>query len=139
MSPRTLRAANATLYLCLALLVLAAAVYACCTREGLWQQGLALAGGLVALLWAAYYISLRYTVNAMGICERRLGKGTRCLPWTELERAELQHKHMQEVESLTLLLHSKQGFTMSLSSELLSLEAMEELVEEMRRAGILKD
>lgn len=139
MSPRTLRAANAALYMCLALLVLAAAVYACCIREGLWQQGLALAGGLTALLWAAHYVSLRYTVDATGVCERRLGRGTRRLPWEELEQAELHHKRMQEVESLTLLLHSKRGFTMRLSSELLSLEAMEELAEEMRRVGILKD
>lgn len=139
MSPRTLRAANAALYLSIAVLVLGVVVYVVCTRQDTWQQLIAAAGGSFALLWAAYYVVLRYTVDATGICERRLGRGTRRLPWEELEQAELHHKRMQEVESLTLLLHCKRGFTMRLSSELLSPEAMEELVEEMRRVGILKD
>lgn len=138
MSPRTLRAANAALYSAIALLVLGVAVYVGCTREDLLQQALAVVGGLVTLLWAAHYLALRYTVDAAGIYERRLFRKTRCLLWAEVVRVELRHQHMQEVESITLLLHGAERAPMRLSSELISLEAMEALVGELRRAGILK-
>ncbi len=137
MTFRTLRCANAGLYLCAVALVWGAAGYALFCRELWWQQAAAVAAALAASVWGGYYAALRYTVDADGV-ERRSLFGTRKLLWNELTEARLQEHHSEETTSLTLFLHSPAG-RMSMSSDLLPLEDMEALAAELKEAGIVKE
>lgn len=137
MTFRTLRCANAGLYLCATTLVWGAAAYTLCCRDVLWQQVTAAAAALVSLVWGGHYVYLRFTVDDSGV-ERRSLFGTRKLLWSELTEARLQEQHTEETCSLTLFLLSPAGH-MTLSSDLLPPEEMEALAAELREAGYLKE
>lgn len=136
MTFRTIRCANAGLYLCAVALVWGAAGYALFCRHEWWQQAVAAAAALVASVWGGYYVALRYTVTAEGV-ERRSLFGTQKMLWNELTEARLQEHHTEEISSQTLFLHSPAG-RMTLSSDLLPPEDVEALAAEMRQAGFLK-
>lgn len=129
-----LRAANASLYLAATLLVWAAAGYVLFTRESPWQQGLALGAALISLLWGGYYVRLRYTLNAEGITRRGLIRST-CIRW-EHATLSLAEQNTQETRSLTLTVSDGTG-TITLSSDELPLEQVEELVADLRTKGRL--
>lgn len=136
MTPRTLRCANAALYLIFLLVILGAAGYVACTQET-DATGLA---GLVALcaaalLWGGSYILLRYDIDEAGVTRRKMG-GRRFMAWRDIRRAELRETRQQEVASCTIMLWDEEG-EMSLSSDLLPLEEVQALAEELKQRGIL--
>lgn len=136
MTFRTLRCANAGLYLCATAMVWGAGAYTLWQRHEWWWYAASVGAAVVSFLWGGYYVALRYTVDADGV-ERRSLFGTRKLLWNELTEARLQERHTEETTSLTIYLHSPAG-RMTLSSDLLPPEEVEDLAAEMENAGLLK-
>jgi len=137
MTPRTLRCANAGLYLAFLLVILAATAYVICTRT----PGCAETVGLLALcaagfLWGGSYILLRYDVDETGITRWQCGR-TRRVAWSNIRRATLRETHQQEVASCTIVLQDEAG-ELTLSSDLLPLEDVQALAEELKQLGILQ-
>jgi hypothetical protein len=74
---RTLRCANAQLYIAATLIVLAAAAYVLCTKDPLWQQITAILAAIITPIWTAYYAFLRITVDTIGVTRRSLTGSTK--------------------------------------------------------------
>ncbi len=141
MTNRCLRAANRGLYLGTSLLVLAACAYTL-WRGGRpeWQLWLAGAAALATLLWGGHYAFLRYEVDAQGITRRSLFGKRQHLAWNELEEARFEQEEGMGTARATLHFRAKEGAAtpaLTLSSDLLPLDAVEELAAELREQGIL--
>ena len=137
MTPRTLRCANAGLYLVFLLIILAATAYVICTRTpGLIETAGLLLLCTAGLLWGGSYILLRYDVDKTGITRWRCGR-TRHMAWSNIRRATLRETQQQEVASCTIVLQDETG-ELTLSSELLPLEDVQALAEELKQRGILQ-
>lgn len=133
---RTLRCANAPLYFCATLLVLGAAIHVLCCKDELWQQVVAALAALITPLWTAHYIALRFTVTEESITRRSL-RGTTSIRWAELTSATLSETQNQGTASCTI--HLRAGDKqMTVSSDLLSLEEVEELAKDLKASGILR-
>ncbi len=135
MSFRTLRAANQGLYLVTSLFVLAACAYALLREPEPWQAALAAAAALATIVWGGYYVSLRFQVDAEGVSRRAFFTCRRIL-WKELTSATCERESGAEMARCTIRLASPSG-DMEISSDLLPLDAVEELAAEMRAAGVL--
>ena len=137
MTPRTLRCANAGLYLVFLLVILAATAYVICTRAPEPAETIVLLILCAAgLLWGSSYILLRYDIDEIGITQRRCGR-TRRMAWSNIRHATLRETHHQEIASCTIELQDEKG-KMTLSSELLPLEEVQALAEELKQRGILQ-
>ncbi len=137
MSFRSLRAANQSLYLGTTLIVLAACAFTIWQGERpAWQQWLAAAAAVACLAWGGYYTLLRYQVDAMGITRHSLFRRKGIL-WAELAETTLEEQHSMETTRLAVHFRSTGGTTLTLSSDLLPLDAMEELIAELREQGHL--
>ena len=131
---RTLRCANAQLYIAATVMVLAASIYVLCTKDALWQQITAVLALIITPLWTAHYALLRYTITEESITRRSL-RGSTTLRWADLTSAEIQETHQQATESCTIILQA--GSTrMSISSDLLPLDDVQELAKELRASGL---
>ena len=131
---RTLRCANAQLYIAASVMVLAAAVYVLCCKDALWQQMAAILALIITPVWAAHYALLRYTITEESITRRSL-LGSTTMRWADLTSTEIQETHQQATESCTIILQT--GSTrMSISSELLPLDDVQELAKELRASGL---
>lgn len=138
MIPRTLHSANAVLYAAIALLAVAADIYVCCTESSNTARCIAATvATLMACLWALHYIVLRYRINATGVSEHRLFRRTRCIRWDELSSARVEEVQLQGIAGLTIILESP-STTLTISSSVLSMEAVEELAEELKSTGYLR-
>lgn len=133
---RTLRCANAPLYFCATLLVLGAAIHALCCKEELWQQVAAALAAVGTPLWAAHYIILRFTVTGEGITRRSLRDST-SIRWAELTSATLRETGNQGTASCTIHLQAGDK-QMTVSSDLLPLEDVEELAKDLKASGLLR-
>lgn len=138
MNPRTLRCANARLYLGLTLLVLAAAAYAATRPDtsplqywGCW------AAGIASLVWGGYYATLQYNIDERGITRRLFWVARQRIEWAALANATAHQETSPEITACHLSLTAANGQTMQLSSDLLPLDEVQQLVAEMRRAGLL--
>jgi len=133
---RTLRCANAALYFCATLLVLGDAIPVLCTKDALWQQIIALLAAICTPLWAAHYIALRFTVTGEGITRRSL-LGSTTIRWAELTAATLSETQNQGSASCSI--HLRAGDRqMTISSDLLPLEEVEELAKDLKTSGLLR-
>ena len=132
---RILRCANAQLYIAAAILMIGAAVYVLCCKDALWQQIAAVAAAIITPAWAAHYAILRFTVDAAGITRRSM-RGSTCIKWAELSSATLQECHNQGTASCTIHLQAGEQ-KMSISSDLLALDDVQELAKELRESGLL--
>lgn len=132
---RTLRCANAHLYLAACIIVLAAAAYVLCCKAPLWQQAAAVLAAIITPAWSAHYLVLRYTVCQSGITRRSLC-GTTTLAWAELTTAELQETSSQGTASCTILLQAG-AKQLRISSDQLPLEDVQELAAELQQLGII--
>ena len=132
---RTLRCANASLYLTASLMVVAAAIYVLCCKDALWQHITALLAITITPIWAAHYAILRYTITPESITRRSLC-GSTSLRWTELTAASLHETRNQATESCTIRLQAGET-CMSLSSDLLPLDEVQELAEELKKCKLL--
>ena len=132
---RILRCANAQLYIAAAILMLGAAAYVLCCKDVLWQQSTAVAAAIITPVWAAHYAILRFTVDATGITRRSMW-GSTSIKWAELSSATLQESHNQGTASCTIHLQAGEQ-RMSISSDLLPLDDVQELAKELRECGLL--
>ena len=131
---RTLRCANAQLYIAATVMVLAASIYVLCTKDALWQQITAILALIITPIWTAHYALLRYTITEESITRRSL-RGSTTLRWADLTSAKIQETHQQATESCTIILQA--GSTrMSISSDLLPLDDVQELAKELRASGL---
>ncbi len=138
MTPRTLHSANAVMYAAIALLVVAADIYVWCTESSSTARCIAATvATLTAVIWALYYVVLRYRVDADGVSEHRLFRKERRIRWSELSSARVEEVQLQGIAGLTIILESP-GTTLSISSSVLPMEAVEELADELKRAGLLR-
>ncbi len=137
MIPRTLHSANAVMYAAIALLVVAADVYVWCTESNNTARCIAATvATLMAVIWALHYVVLRYRIDAAGVSEHRLFRKVRRIRWSELSSARLEEVQLQGIAGLTIILESPET-TLSISSSILHMEAVEELAEELKNVGIL--
>ena len=132
---RTLRSANAALYTTASILVMGAAMYILCTKDTLWQQAVALAGGLITPVWAAYYALLRYTITPESITRRSMF-GSTTLHWSNLSTATVHETRNQGTASCTIMLQAGDT-TMRISSDQLPLEEVQDLAEELKKNALL--
>lgn len=138
MIPRTLRAANALLYGSSVLLVIAAITY-CAFYKSMptWQIWSAAVLGCAATIWGLYYVTLNYKITAEGISRHLYLRCTHRLNWNEIERAELEQTDAGGIATCTILLHPKSGSAIRLSSDVLPLDDMEELITDLRTLRLL--
>lgn len=136
MTTRTLRCANGPLYMGFVLGIIAAAVYVSLTRlTGLWEI-LGVAGlTLIAALWGGFYYFLRFRIDEEGVTRSLLCRHQR-IRWADITTAEMRHNQSPGTEACTIILNTAQG-SITLSSDLLPLEQVEELAKELKQAGIL--
>lgn len=132
---RILRCANATLYLTAAIMMIGAAAYVLCCKDILWQQIAAVVAAIITPVWAAHFALLRYTVTHEGITRRSM-QGSTTIKWAELTSATLHESNNQGTASCTI--HLQAGAQrMSISSDLLPLDDVQELAKELRECGLL--
>lgn len=132
---RTLRCANAGLYICAALMVLGAAVYVLCCKDVLWQQIAAIAAALITPVWAAHYALLRFTITHTGITRHSLF-GSTTMNWADISCAEIREICTQGTASCTIHLQTNSK-TLRISSDLFPLDDVQELAAELQRCGII--
>ena len=132
---RILRCANAHLYIAAAIMMIGAATYVLCCKDALWQQIAAIAAAIITPAWSAHYAILRITVDATGITRRTM-LGSTSIKWAELSSATLQESNNQGTASCTIHLQAGEQ-RMSISSDLLPLDDVQELAKELRECGLL--
>ncbi len=138
MNFRCLRAANRGLYLGTLLLVLGACAWTLWQGERpAWQQWAAGVAALLALLWGGYYALLRYQVDALGVSHYSFFMLRRRILWEELAEATLDSQDSMGTARCTLTLRAHNGTTLTLSSDLLPLDEVEQLAVDLRQQGFL--
>ncbi len=138
MTFRSLRAANRGLYLGTTLLVLAACAYTLWQGgRPAWQQGLAAAAALTTLLWGMYYALLRYQVDALGVSHHSFFLTRQRILWEELAEAQWEEQDNMGTARCALHLRARDGRSLTLSSDLLPLDALHDLATELRQQGLL--
>lgn len=127
------------MYAVIALLVVAADIYVWYTEAANMPRCIAATvATLLAVLWALHYILLRYNIDTEGVSEHKLFRRTRRIRWTEITSARTEEVQLQGIAGLTVILKSPTA-AISISSNLLPLETVEELAQDLKSAGILKD
>lgn len=136
MLARTIRSANFAFYWgCLALVVFAC-IYVPMTRNlSPWMLAGVAVAGVACCLWGLYYATLCYKVDAEGITRCSLF-GEKRLQWQALTECDWQETDANSIASCRLTLVAPQQ-TMVLSSDLLPLDAVQELAADLRAAGHL--
>ena len=138
MLSRTLRAANALLYASSVLLVIAAVIYCAVYKDmPVWQLWGGVALSIGATIWGLYYVTLCYRVSAEGISHHSYLRCHRRLLWSEVERVELEESDAQGVASCHITLHPQTGKPLRISSDVLPLDDVQELVTDLRDIGKL--
>lgn len=127
------------MYAAIALLVVAADIYVWYTEAANMPRCIAATvATLLAVLWALHYILLRYRIDTEGVSEHALFRRTRHILWAEITAARTEEVQLQGIAGLTITMESPTT-AISISSKVLALETVEELAEELKSAGILKD
>ncbi len=138
MTLHILRCHNRNLYLGMSLLILFACAYTLQRDDinALQHYG-SIAASVITALWGGYYYLLHYLVDDKGITRCLLGKTH--YSWDDIAALELIRVEKNSQLSLSLLatLHSRPERPLRLSSELLSLPAMESLIAELEEQGRL--
>ena len=136
MSARVIRSANFAFYWGCIALVLFACIYVPVTRTLTpLVLGSIVSSGVACCLWGLYYATLRYRVDATGITRCSLF-GTKRLLWSALTACDWQETDANSIATCRLTLVTPQQ-TMVLSSDLLPIEAVQELAADLRTAGYL--
>lgn len=128
-----LRPANRALYIAATLLIIAAAAYSQAVHLAWYQQLAAALAVLIALPWGGHYALLRFVADEKGITQKGLF-GSKHVPWGEGTRLQLLEEHTEETARLSLLITRGED-CITLSSDILPLEQLEELVADLRRRG----
>lgn len=130
------RCANFGLYIGCALLVLVGVIYYFVSHpptEQPLRSLIALLAGLAAIGWALHYCSISYCIDIDGISVRRLFGRSISLRWSELRRWEVVRIIEPEQSTCRIIFSGEDGRpSITLSSELLELEAVENLARELQ-------
>ncbi len=138
MNYRSLRAANRGLYLGTTLLVLTACGYTLWRgNRPEWQLWLAGAAALTTLFWGMYYALLRYQVDALGVSRHSFFLTRERILWEELAEATLEQQDSMGTARCAITLRAKNGRSLTLSSDQLPLDEVEQLAAELREQGHL--
>lgn len=129
----TLRPANFALYIVATLLILAAAAYSLAVHLAWYQQLAAVLAVLIALPWGGHYALLRYVLDDRGITRKGLF-GSTFIPWGEGTILSLHEEHTAETARLTLRITRGEDEIL-ISSDILPLDRLEELIEDLRARG----
>ncbi|MFI3242997.1 MAG: hypothetical protein R3Y56_01945 [Akkermansia sp.] len=141
---RNYHCVNRLLYATSSLLVVAVCVYVLHQQSwaqmfelssGNYQNLLALVAIFVTLLWGGYFLVLRYRVDEQGVSKRILSN--KHLSWDEIADIDLSEMEQGGQAQLKLSFKASDGRAIVISSELLALEQMEELIADLREAGKL--
>ena len=138
MIPRTLRAANCGLYIgCIALIIFAV-VYVALTKElEPWALYSMIAAGVVGSMWGASYIFFAYRVDAEGITRKSMLSSRRIL-WVDVTDVQFTETDCNGIASCVLeLVTPSCHFT--LSSEVLVLDDIKDLMTELKDFGVMKN
>lgn len=137
LAPRTLRCANAALYLLMGLAAVGCAAWAIATGRatGAWQTTAAALAALTALLWGGSYTLLRWEIGPAGITAHHLLR-RRHYPWHSLQNIHETRTDHNGVATYRLTLIFAQG-TLTLSSQLISPDDLEQLRESLTAAALL--
>lgn len=130
-----LRPANCALYITATLLILATAAYSLAVHLVWYRQLAAVLAVLIALPWGGHYALLRYELTEHGITRKGLF-GSKHIPWGEGTALSLHEEHTQETSRLNLRITRGED-SMELTSDILPLDKMEELVDDLRSRGAL--
>lgn len=103
--------------------------------SGNYQNLLAILAIIVTAIWGGYFLLLRYRVDEQGVSKRILR--SQQLSWDEIEDIEIQEIEQNGQAHKKLSFKTADERCISLSSELLSLENMEELIRDLREEGKL--
>lgn len=130
--PRTLRCANTALYASSAVMILAACGWYISTHDSLTSCALAGAAGTAGLLWAAYYCTLRFTLNQTGVhCSSLFSQ--RSISWDSLTAWDIEATEDREQATCRILFYSADSPTpLSISSELIDLDTVRRLARELQ-------
>ncbi len=136
MSLHILRCHNRALYVGMSVLIFFACIYTL-QREDVNQLQFygSIAAIAVTILWGGYYALLRYEVDDSGVTRYMLTK--RHYPWSSISKVDYVSKERNSQISLSLIFTLSDAATppLRLSSELLKMSAMEELILEMTEKG----
>lgn len=136
MTKRTLRCANGPLYMGFVLGIMAAAVYVSLTRlSGFWEICGVIILTLIAALWGCFYYFLRFHIDDVGVT-RSLLYHRKSIRWADITAADFRHTQTPGTESCSITLTTATN-SITLSSELLPLEQVEELAKELKDNGVL--
>lgn len=124
------------MYAAITLLVVAATIYVWCTEPQSTRSIIATVAAGGAVIWALHYIFLRYRIDADGVSEHGVLRRTKSIRWSDVTEAKLEEVQLQGIAGLTIIIQSADT-TIDISSKVLSMEAVEELAEELKTAGIL--
>lgn len=127
--------ANRALYIAATLLILAAAAYSLAVHLAWYQQLAAVLAVLIALPWGGHYAFLCYELTEQGMTRKSLF-GKTFIPWGEGTTLSLHEEHTQETTRLVLRI-TRGETVQELSSDILPLEQLEELVDDLRKRGAL--
>lgn len=135
MTPRTLRAANAVLYATSTLLVIATVIYCAFYKQmAAWQLWSAIGLGAVATVWGLYYVTLCYRVTSEGISRHVFLRRTHYLRWVDITHTDIAETDSNGVASCTISLQTADNTALSLSSDVLHLDDVQELAGEIRES-----
>ncbi len=134
---RTLRSANAALYGVLAVAVVVCVIVAWMMKGDEWygwQRALVVVCGSLAVLWGGYYTLYRVHVDATGV-----EIGTLCMrryKWQHLRSARVCESELMGVAQCAIFLSFSSGGEIEISSSLLNLEDVQNLLAEWRARGL---
>lgn len=134
---RTLRCANAALNAAMALSVVGVGAYAVISHrlQEAWQLYMAAVAAVMALLWGAYYVCLCYRISPDGISRRSWWR-TETRRWAQLTGARVEETSDRGIASCTICLTFAEE-EWRISSDLLSLDDVQELKADLHAAGLL--
>ncbi len=136
MTLHILRCHNRALYVGMSVLIFFACVYTM-QREDVNELQFygSIAAIAVTILWGGYYAFLRYEVDDTGVTRYLLTK--KHYPWSDIAKVEhvSRERNSQLSLSLVFTLRDAGAAPLRLSSELLKMSAMEELIIEMTEKG----
>lgn len=124
----------------MALAVVAASVYAALNErlpQGWAVMALVVLGCALVCIWAGFYATYTYRVEAGGITRSLFGR-RRTRVWSSLARASVYHHEAQGVAVCRITLEYPEGIW-RISSELFDPDSVRELADELREAGLLTE
>ncbi len=146
MTPRTYHCVNRMLHAATTLILLGICGYAIYSYGSLaqidfsskdFQILIAIATAIIAPIWGSYFWRLCFTADESGVSKRVWS--TKKLNWEEITDIDFESYDQNGQAHSKVSFKADDGRYISISSELLSLEDMEELVTDLRSAGKLPE